>query len=333
MITWKLSSEILIFKRSDVVVFLQNRWPLQSCYHPPHGLADHLAPSQCHRGSDGQALWPSLKMFRCNVGIAPKLVPLPWCLRNLAVDSLVGMLLKRRRMSSRRPRDQSGPPGYQGGHWETTWQRRPKHKSTSHQARSNLISFSSIFRTYQLTKLGFSHFFYFGTFFHIFFFLISLSHFLMFFLLHFLFHFSSSSSFSPVEQLLDRCHPFYLTQPQFSETNTKLNEVLKVLPGTFRSSWYCICYPHRENQVGSCHKPEHLFLKEGWWSEVTTDHWPETRDQRPYRQIIWIMRRTIFDLLFSWKRRKTPWCIFPGFLPCCCLAWSPLCLDLPPAPA
>lgn len=160
MITWKLSSEILIFKRSDVVVFLQNRWPLQSCYHPPHGLADHLAPSQCHRGSDGQALWPSLKMFRCNVGIAPKLVPLPWCLRNLAVDSLVGMLLKRRRMSSRRPRDQSGPPGYQGGHWETTWQRRPKHKSTSHQARSNLISFSSIFRTYQLTKLGFSHFFF-----------------------------------------------------------------------------------------------------------------------------------------------------------------------------
>ena len=104
--------------------------------------------------------------FKCyNVGIAPKLVALPWCLRNLAVDSLVGMLLKRRRMSSRRPRDQSGPPGYQGGHWETTWQRRPKHKSTSHQARSNLISFSSIFRTYQLTKLGFSHFFYFGTFF------------------------------------------------------------------------------------------------------------------------------------------------------------------------
>ena len=99
--------------------------------------------------------------FKCyNVGIAPKLVALPWCLRNLAVDSLVGMLLKRRRMSSRRPRDQSGPPGYQGGHWETTWQRRPKHKSTSHQARSNLISFSSIFRTYQLTKLGFSHFFF-----------------------------------------------------------------------------------------------------------------------------------------------------------------------------
>ena len=56
---------MLILKRSDVVVFLQNRWPLQSCYHPPHGLADHLAPSQCHRGSDGQALWPSLEMLQC----------------------------------------------------------------------------------------------------------------------------------------------------------------------------------------------------------------------------------------------------------------------------
>ena len=34
--------------------------------------------------------------------------------------------------------------------------------------------------------------------------------------------------------------------------------MLKALPGTFHSSWCCISFPHRENQVGSCHKPEHL---------------------------------------------------------------------------